>query len=310
MPEGNSRLPSIGLRGPDPEVIEGITHVDATWLRKHRMREQSGSRGPSGWSDNARDAANVAPAEKPSAATIPAAASHSAAAVREVDEFRASEAALEPGSAALSSAELDAFLVNFVVEQTGYPAEIVEMNADLEADLGIDSIKKAQLFGELREHFDITPSDDLSLDDFPTLAHVQDYLQSAISGGTAGERAFGAGQGEGRAESREPASTASVSSPIDVAPTANGQSELTSSLSPDELEAFLVNFVVEQTGYPAEIVEMNADLEADLGIDSIKKAQLFGELREHFDVTPSDDLSLDDFPTLGDVRDYLMTAIR
>ena len=49
----------------------------------------------------------------------------------------------------------------------------------------------------------------------------------------------------------------------------------------EELETFLVNFVVEQTGYPPEVVELDADLEADLGIDSIKKAQLFGELREY-----------------------------
>ncbi len=46
------------------------------------------------------------------------------------------------------AAELEKFLINFVVEQTGYPPEVVELDADLEADLGIDSIKKAQLFGE------------------------------------------------------------------------------------------------------------------------------------------------------------------
>ena len=68
-------------------------------------------------------------------------------------------------------------LINFVVEQTGYPAEIVEMNADLEADLGIDSIKKAQLFGELREYFEITPTEDLTLDDFATLRDVMSFLQ-------------------------------------------------------------------------------------------------------------------------------------
>ena len=42
-----------------------------------------------------------------------------------------------------------------MVEQTGYPPEVVELDADLEADLGIDSIKKAQLFGELHEYFDV-----------------------------------------------------------------------------------------------------------------------------------------------------------
>ena len=71
---------------------------------------------------------------------------------------------------------LEAFLINFVVEQTGYPADVVELDADLEADLGIDSIKKAQLFGELQEYFDVTPDENLTLDDFPTLRHVVDYL--------------------------------------------------------------------------------------------------------------------------------------
>ncbi len=57
-----------------------------------------------------------------------------------------------------------------------------------------------------------------------------------------------------------------------------------------------MDFVVEQTGYPPEIVELDADLEADLGIDSIKKAQLLGELREMFS------LQLDSGKALGNER--------
>ena len=70
-----------------------------------------------------------------------------------------------------------------MVEQTGYPAEVVDLDADLEADLGIDSIKKAQLFGELQEYFDVSAlagsarrRERLSLDDFTTLRHVLDFL--------------------------------------------------------------------------------------------------------------------------------------
>ncbi len=86
------------------------------------------------------------------------------------------------GSAGTNAAELEAFLINFVVEQTGYPAEVVDLDADLEADLGIDSIKKAQLFGELQEYFDIGAlagndgGGSLSLDDFTTLRHVLNFL--------------------------------------------------------------------------------------------------------------------------------------
>ena len=68
-----------------------------------------------------------------------------------------SSAAAPAGGPSLDVGELEKFLVNFVVEQTGYPPEVVELDADLEADLGIDSIKKAQMFGELQEYFDVTP---------------------------------------------------------------------------------------------------------------------------------------------------------
>ena len=66
-----------------------------------------------------------------------------------------------------------------MVEQTGYPPEVVELDADLEADLGIDSIKKAQLFGELAEYFDVQPNENMTLDDFPTLRHVLNFLAGA-----------------------------------------------------------------------------------------------------------------------------------
>ncbi len=69
-----------------------------------------------------------------------------------------------------TGADLEKFLIKFVVEQTGYPPEVVELDADLEADLGIDSIKKAQLFGELREYFDVTPSENLTLGRFSDVA--------------------------------------------------------------------------------------------------------------------------------------------
>ena len=88
-------------------------------------------------------------------------------------------AAKAAATSSLNAADLEKFLINFVVEQTGYPPEVVELDADLEADLGIDSIKKAQLFGELAEYFDVQPTENMTLDDFPTLRHVMNFLAGA-----------------------------------------------------------------------------------------------------------------------------------
>lgn len=78
--------------------------------------------------------------------------------------------------------ELTTFAVNFVVEHTGYPLDMVELDADLEADLGIDSITLAQLLGELRDKFSVTPTGDLSLEDFATLNNVVEIFHRASHG--------------------------------------------------------------------------------------------------------------------------------
>ncbi len=207
---------------------------------------------------------------------------------------------LEPSpEATLGEQELAEFLVNFVVEQTGYPPEMVELDADLEADLGIDSIKKAQLFGELREYFDLQVDEQLSLDDFPTLEHVRDFISGSDEADLSSDVTSASTRSDLPTTLASPAQLNGHAHEIESLPPGN------SLLSEDELANFLVNFVVEQTGYPPEMVELDADLEADLGIDSIKKAQLFGELREYFDVEINEQLSLDDFPTLEHVSKFL-----
>lgn len=76
----------------------------------------------------------------------------------------------------------------------------------------------------------------------------------------------------------------------------------------NQIEQFLIQFVCEQTGYPPEVVSLDQDLEADLGIDSIKKAQLLGELREQYQIkmpAGASGLSLSQFVTLRDISQFL-----
>jgi acyl transferase domain-containing protein/acyl carrier protein len=193
--------------------------------------------------------------------------------------------------------ELQTFLVNFVVDQTGYPPEIVDVHADLEADLGIDSIKKAQLFGELREYFEFASPGELSLADFPTLGHILALLRTARGKGDWLKSSNGHLAGSFMSRSpAEPSSTHPTPAQQPAPAAASG------------LERFLIDFVVDQTGYPPEIVDLDADLEADLGIDSIKKAQLFGELREHFPLSGAGEIALSDYPTLRHVMNFLAAA--
>jgi NAD(P)-dependent dehydrogenase (short-subunit alcohol dehydrogenase family)/acyl carrier protein len=50
----------------------------------------------------------------------------------------------------------------------------------------------------------------------------------------------------------------------------------------DHVRQEVVRIVGERTGYPPDMLDVNADLEADLGIDSIKRVEIAGRLRKAF----------------------------
>jgi acyl transferase domain-containing protein len=222
----------------------------------------------------------------------------------------------KPAKEGPAAAELEAFLIDFVVEQTGYPREIVELDADLEADLGIDSIRKAQLFGEIGQKYGLTADDSVSLDEFPTLRHLLGYMLPRVGGKSASSSATLV------EPSAVPANGHAANGHAGNGHVANGHAQRTAAVAPapatpvsaddglvKELETFLIDFVVEQTGYPREIVELDADLEADLGIDSIRKAQLFGEIGQKYGLTADDSVSLDEFPTLRHLLGYMLPRV-
>jgi malonyl CoA-acyl carrier protein transacylase len=90
---------------------------------------------------------------------------------------------------------------------------------------------------------------------------------------------FPASQPAERRVPRDPSSdpVPRVPPPSDPSPASrNGQG----AGSVETLSAKLLDIVRERTGYPAEMLGLNMDLEADLGIDSIKRVEILGSLRE------------------------------
>ncbi len=63
-----------------------------------------------------------------------------------------------------------------VAEKTGYPTDMLDLDLDLEADLGVDTVKQAEVFAAVREAYGIPRDDQLKLRDFPTLAHVIKFV--------------------------------------------------------------------------------------------------------------------------------------
>ncbi|MBI4928012.1 MAG: SDR family NAD(P)-dependent oxidoreductase, partial [Anaerolineae bacterium] len=65
-------------------------------------------------------------------------------------------------------------------EKTGYPVEMLDLELDLEADLGIDTVKQAELFATIRTHYGIPRREDLRLSDYNTLTKVIGFMTEAL----------------------------------------------------------------------------------------------------------------------------------
>src|SRR5450631_154118 len=73
-----------------------------------------------------------------------------------------------------------ATVTGIVAEMTGYPADLLDPELDLEADLGVDTVKQAEVFAAVRAQWDLDRDDDLRLRDFPTLSHVAGWVRGKL----------------------------------------------------------------------------------------------------------------------------------
>ena len=77
-------------------------------------------------------------------------------------------------------------LLQVISEKTGYETEELELDYELEADLGIDTVKQAEIFAEVREKFGVERDDSFSLADYPTISALARWLTSRVPGADEG----------------------------------------------------------------------------------------------------------------------------
>ncbi len=175
-------------------------------------------------------------------------------------------------------------VLEIVTQKTGYPKDMLDLDLDLEADLGIDTVKQAEMFAAIREIYDIPRDENLKLRDFPTLAHVIRF---------ASERSIqDVGQvGNLRADSQS-AQDGAGNEP---------ERRIPSCPTEDSIKDKVLEIVTQKTGYPKDMLDLDLDLEADLGIDTVKQAEMFAAIREIYNIPRDENLKLRDFPTLAHV---------
>ena len=143
-------------------------------------------------------------------------------------------------------------------ERTGYPLELIEADLDLEADLGIDSVKRVEVVGHVGEVLGV----DVKELDFSQALSVSDIAEVLV-----GSQNVEVVDAQG--EVFEAPGSGVVEETLDGA-----------GVDKDAVCTALREAFAERTGYPLELIEADLDLEADLGIDSVKRVEVVGHVGE------------------------------
>ncbi|MHA1828056.1 MAG: SDR family NAD(P)-dependent oxidoreductase [Candidatus Heimdallarchaeaceae archaeon] len=167
-------------------------------------------------------------------------------------------------------------VIQIISEKTGYEPSLIEAEMHLEEDLGIDTVKQAEMFALVREKWGLSFDDDVSLVDFTTPKKISEYITKNV-------------------EQEKP-----VVEPITGKPTVEA----------DSLELKVLNIISKTTGYDSELIDKEMDLEEDLGIDTIKQAEIFGKLREEYNIPFDENISLAEFRTIKDIVKYLSKNVK
>ena len=150
-----------------------------------------------------------------------------------------------PPAPAPAAVDVGGFVLAVVADKTGYPVEMLKLDMALEADLGIDSIKRVEILAATQAQVPgLSELDPTEMAGLRTLGEIVSHL-----------------------ESRRPTAAAATA----VIPVASS-----SSVEPPAVNigAFVLSIVADKTGYPVEMLKLEMALEADLGIDSIKRVEI------------------------------------
>ena len=182
-------------------------------------------------------------------------------------EVPSSAAQLTSSDSTSVSADVIGTMLEVVADKTGYPADMLHADMNLEADLGIDSIKRVEILSAVRTALPSLPEvDPGELGALQTLGEIADAFQA-----------------RGGPQLEPPPPAADVSA--DVIGT-------------------MLEVVADKTGYPADMLHADMNLEADLGIDSIKRVEILSAVRTALPSLPEvDPGELGALQTLGEIAD-------
>lgn len=258
----------LGSEGSIPLMREAAPVARAV---ERAPRTSAPVREPASLTPRTRDAAN--PISRPTEAPTPPPVSVPKAPSVAV-------APMEQENKAASGKSDEAAVFRIIADATGFPVEMLSTEMQLESDLGIDSIKKVEIFSQVQSAHPRLPADASRMNEVHSIADLLVYI------GGSGD-AIPTANADESAEERKGAWSASP-----VAFVASRSSEVRQTI----LEA-----ISDKTGFPTEMLNDDMDLESDLGVDSIKKVEIFSHLQEKFPHVPFQAAALNELHKIADI---------
>ncbi len=179
---------------------------------------------------------------------------------------------------------------NVFAQVTRYPLEVLDLSSGLEEDLGIDSVKLGEVFAVLREQYNLPEKLDLPREQLRTIGGIAEALQVYLKVTTPAPQETSANGHSAAAQSNGNGHS-------------NGLGDVTSLL------AKMREIFAQVTRYPLDILEPDAALEEDLGIDSVKLGEVFAVVREQYSLPEKLDLPREQLKSIAGItaalHDYL-----
>ncbi len=193
-------------------------------------------------------------------------------------------------------------LLETVSKLTGFPVEMLELDMNIESDLGIDSIKRVEIISELEKK--IPNAGVLSPENMGHLKTLGDICNAIETENKADQRAeYGSADDEGK-------KTLNVLNRKSSECDSDDDEE---ALLPDikathhsVIMEVLISAISSLTGFPSEMLNPDMNLESDLGIDSIKRVEILSKVEQ--DLPDAAAISPDEMTrikTIGQIADYI-----
>ncbi|MEJ6951886.1 SDR family NAD(P)-dependent oxidoreductase [Natronospora cellulosivora (SeqCode)] len=148
-------------------------------------------------------------------------------------------------------------IFDLVSNVTKYPVEMLEKDMEMEADLGIDTVKQATIFSLIAEKYGFEEDQELNISEYKTISSLINFVQEK----------------KGIKESTNHAEE-------------------------------VLKVISEITKYPVDMLEYEMEMEADLGIDTVKQATIFSILGEKFGLEQNEDMNISEYRTIAAVIDF------